>query len=139
MSFTTWEALAMPGRPTSLLLATVLLLVIGLSGASVGVTLITAMASAPDVPSTGIGIGAGIAGYGAVAAIAGIGVLLRWRPGWWLGLATIVAGLLFLTWLIVALGGLDAVFAFGLVVWAVTLVCLLAPPTRAALGVRLRG
>ena len=121
----------MTERPFPLALAAVLLLVIGLSGLGVGITITQAM-SAPAVPATGLQIGLGIAGYGLLATISGIGLLGRRRRFWWLAVATIGAGLAFQIWL-VAISGLDPVFATGIVVWGVTLSCLIAPATRAAL------
>ena len=122
-------------RPTSLSLAALLLLIIGLPGLGVGVTIAQAM-SAPAVPSAGLQIGLGIAGYGLLATTSGIGLLRRRPAFWWLAVATIGAGLVFQIALI-SIASLDPVFATGIVVWGVTLACLLAPDTRAALG-RLR-
>jgi hypothetical protein len=119
-------------RPFPLALAAVLLLVIGLSGLGVGIMFTQAMA-VPGVPSTGLQIGLGIAGYGLLATISGIGLLGRRRRFWWLAVATIGAGLAFQIWL-VAIASLDPVFATGIVVWGVTLSCLIAPATREALG-----
>ena len=121
----------MTERPFPLALAAVLLLVIGLSGLGVGITITQAM-SAPGVPATGLQIGLGIAGYGLLATISGSGLLGRRRRFWWLAVATIGAGLAFQIWL-VAISSLDPVFATGIVVWGVTLSCLIAPATRAAL------
>jgi hypothetical protein len=118
-------------RPFPLSLAAVLLLFIGLSGLGVGVTITQAM-SAPAVPVTGVEIGLGIAGYGLLATISGIGLLGRRPRFWWLAVATIGAGLAFQVGL-VAITSLDPVFATGIVIWGVTLSCLVAPATRAAL------
>ena len=120
----------MDGRPQPLIAAIVLLLLIGVSGLGVGLTLTTAMTNA-GTPLTGVGIGAGIALYGALAALAGLGLIWRHRWSWWLGVATIVAGTLFLVTLIFYVGG-DEVFAIGVAIWGVTLACLLAPATRAS-------
>jgi hypothetical protein len=119
-------------RPSTLLLAAVLLLIIGLSGLAAGVTIVAAMANGPVVPFAGVGIGLGVAGYGVLATVAGIGLLGRHRSFWWLAVATIGSGLTLLVGLI-AIASLDPVFATGLVIWGVTLACLLAPATRAAL------
>jgi hypothetical protein len=122
----------MADRPTSLSLAALLLLIIGLPGVGVGVTIAQAM-SAAAAPSAGLQIGLGIAGYGLLATISGIGLLRRRRAFWWLALATIGAGLVFQIALI-SIASLDPMFATGIVVCGVTLACLLAPDTRAALG-----
>jgi hypothetical protein len=121
----------MDGRPQPLLAAIILLVLIGVSGLGVGLTITSGMLSA-GTPLIGVGIGAGIAGYGALAALAGVGLIWRHRWSWWLGVGTIVAGVLFLAWLIVLVGG-DGVFAFGIVLWGVTLACLLAPATRSSI------
>ena len=123
---------AMHRRPLTLLVAALLLLIIGLSGVSAGISLIVAMGSARDVPLVGVGIGAAIGGYGVLTAVAGIGLLARRRWAWWLGIVSIAAGWLFLVGLVVALGRLDPVFAGGIAIWSVTLACLLVPATRAA-------
>jgi hypothetical protein len=121
----------MDGRPQPLIAAIILLVLIGVSGLGVGLTITSGMLSA-GTPLVGVGIGAGIAVYGGLAALAGVGLIWCRRWSWWLGVATIVAGELFLAWLIVLAGG-DEVFAFGVVVWGVTLACLLAPATRTSI------
>jgi uncharacterized membrane protein (DUF2068 family) len=121
----------MAGRPQPLSAAIILLLLIGVSGLGVGLTIATAMTNA-GTPLTGVGIGAGIALYGALAALAGVGLIWRQRWSWWLGVATIAAGTLFLVGLMVYLGG-DEVFALGVAIWGITLACLLAPATRASM------
>lgn len=115
-----------------LVFAAVLLLIIGLSGVGAGITITTAMIQGPDVPVVGIQIGVGMAGYGLLAAVSGIGLLGRRRAFWWLAAATLGAGLAFLIGLI-AITRLDPVFGTGLVIWAIALACLLAPATRAAM------
>ena len=121
----------MDGRPQPLSAAIVLLVLIGVSGLGVGLTITSGMLSA-GTPLIGAGIGLGIAVYGGLAALAGVGLIRRLRWSWWLGIVTIVAGELFLVWLIVLVGG-DAVFASGVAIWGVTLGCLVAPATRAAI------
>ena len=121
----------MDGRPQPLSAAIALLVLIGVSGLGVGLTITSGMLSA-GTPLIGAGIGVGIAVYGGLAALAGVGLIWRQRWSWWLGIVTIVAGELFLVWLIVLVGG-DGVFAFGVAIWGVTLACLAAPATRAAI------
>jgi hypothetical protein len=122
-------------RPSPLLLAAVLLLVIGLSGLGAGLTIVGAMTNGPVVPIVGMQIGLGIAGYGVLATVASIGLLGRRRAFWWLAVATIGAGLVLLVGLIglIGLASIDPVFATGIVIWGIALACLLAPATRAAL------
>jgi hypothetical protein len=121
----------MDGRPQPLSAAIILLLLIGVSALGVGVTIATAMTNA-GTPLTGLGIGAGIALYGGLAALAGVGLIWRRRWSWWLGVATIAVGTLLLVGLMVYVGG-DEVFALGVAIWGVTLACLLAPATRASI------
>jgi drug/metabolite transporter (DMT)-like permease len=121
----------MAGRPPPLSAAIVLLLLIGVSGLGAGLTITTAMMNA-GTPLTGVGIGLGIALYGALAALAGVGLIWRHRWSWWLGVATIAAGTLFLVWLMFSVGG-DDMFALGIAIWGVALGCLLAPATRASI------
>jgi hypothetical protein len=120
------------GRPYPLVLAAVLLVIIGLSGLGAGITIVQAMTKSPPLPLVGVQIGLGIAAYGLVAAIAGIGLLGRQRRFWWLAVGTIGAGLAFLVGLIV-IANLDPVVTSGIAIWGITLACLLAPATRAAL------
>jgi len=119
---------ALPARPASLVFAVVLLAIMGVSGSAVGIELV----SVADGTTTGAAIGSGIAGYGLACLVAAIGVVLRRRWGWWLGLTSIVVGLGVQAWIqLIAGGGLDPVTGFGLVVWGLTLGLLLAPSTRA--------
>jgi hypothetical protein len=121
------------GRPYPLVLAAVLLVIIGLSGLGAGITIVQAIMKAPSVLLVGVQIGLGIAVYGLVTAIAGIGVFGRQRQFWWLAVGTIGAGLAFLIGLIV-ITGLDPVVTSGIAIWGVALASLLAPATRAALA-----
>ena len=110
-------------------------MIIGLSGLSVGMSLIAIMPPTVEPSGVGAGIGAAIALYGLAVTIAGVGLILRRARGaWWLAVVLILAGLAVLVGLTVALGGLDAMFTFGFVVWGLTLACLAAPATRAAVG-----
>jgi hypothetical protein len=120
------------GRPFPLVLAAVLLLIIGLSGLGTGFTITQAMTGTPAVPVVGVQIGLGIALYGLLATVAGIGLLGRRRAFWWLAVATIGAGLVFVIGLI-AITSLDPVFATGIVIWGLALSCLVVPATRASL------
>jgi hypothetical protein len=120
-------------RTVPLVLGAVLLVIIGLSGLAAGVTIVAAMTSAAAPPVVGLEIGFGIAIYGLLATGSAIGVFLRRRAWWSTGIATIVAGLVVLFGLAVAVGP-DPMFGSGIAIWGVTLACLLAPPTRRALG-----
>ena len=123
---------AMTGRPATLIAAAVMLIVIGISGVAAGADFLALPASdlGSDVIRAGLAMGALIAGYGAAATIAGIGVVLRRRWAWWLGVATMLGGLGLLVFLLAMVRSLDAVVAFGIIVWGVTLALLLAPATR---------
>jgi hypothetical protein len=122
------------GRSLALILATMLLLVIGLSGMVVGIELLSVLDTAPRISTgdsfSGLLFG-GIAAYGAITAIAGLGLALLRRWGWWLGVATIVLGLLGLLAIVIAVGP-DSVLYLGILIWAATLAFLVVPGTRRA-------
>jgi hypothetical protein len=122
----------MQPRPWTLLAATVFLLVSGLSGAGVGLSLLVALGQVSGATATGLAIGGGFLAYGVALAIAGIGLLVWRRWAWWLGVASIVLGLLVLSALVVGAGS-DAVLEGGILLWAAVLALLLAPPTRRSL------
>ena len=122
----------MTDRPVPLVLASVLLIIIGLSGLGAGFTIVQAMTGTPTVPVVGFQIGLGIAGYGLLAVVAGLGLPGRRRRFWWLAAATISAGLAFQIGLI-AITRPDPVFGTGLVIWGIALACLLVPATRRSL------
>jgi hypothetical protein len=108
--------------------ATALLLVIGMSGAFVGLQLLAAVASAsdraPGTTASGVGISAGMAAYGIVLVVAGIGLARRRFWGLVLGAIAIGAGEVILVGLLTMTED-DAVLVGGLGIWAVTLGCLL--------------
>jgi hypothetical protein len=104
-------------------LAIVLLLVEGLSGVGVGLTLLPGMLST-NAGSTGLAIAAGTLGYGAALSVAAIGILRGRGWGWWLGIAAIAAGLALLVVLVVMTRG-DGVLLGGVLIWIVTLGALL--------------
>jgi hypothetical protein len=114
----------MPVAETARRLATGLLLLIGVSGALVGLELLGAMAGTAGDTRPGIAIAAGIATYGVVLIVAGIGLALRRQWGFAVGLVTVVAGTLLLVALLVVARG-DTVLLGGLVIWAATLGLLL--------------
>jgi hypothetical protein len=122
---------AMTSRPFSLVFATVLLILIGVSGVGAGAELLAVASGEP----TGALIGGGIAGYGLACVAAGIGLFQLRRWGWLLAAGSIVVGLAILLWIQIVLIGAapDSVSAVGLVVWGLTLVLLLTPATRRAL------
>lgn len=133
----------MAARPTTLVLGSVLLVVIGLSGMAAGAGFLMLLAPGsdeaqrltriPGVVQSGLAIGAVMAAYALAALVAGIGMWTGRRWAWILGIVTILAGLGILAYCIVLLGGPDPILDFGVVIWAVTLACLLAAPTRRAL------
>jgi hypothetical protein len=117
------------GRPLPLVVAIGLLVLIGLSGLVAGFTIIETMLGAAPVPTAGVAIGAGIAAYGFVATVAGLG-LWRWRRGAWrAGVLAVGAGLLVQVALL-AVARLDAVSAVGLAIWGLALACLVVPAAR---------
>ena len=133
----------MTARPTTLVLGSALLVVIGLSGlaAAAGFLMLlapqsseaAALARVPGVIQSGALVGGIMAAYSLAALVGGVGTWMGRRWAWLLGIATILVGLGILAYCIVLLGGPDPILDFGVVVWAVTLACLLAPPTRQTL------
>jgi len=113
------------------IVAIVLTGLIGLSGLGVGIGLITTFASAAaDSVEAGYVIGAGIAAYVLITALAAFGVWRGRLVAWWVALIAIAAGLLLLARFATLGGELDAVFVGGVVLWAADLAALLAPGTR---------
>lgn len=111
-------------------IAMAMLLVMGLSGISVGLSLAAAMFGAA-LPPAGVAIPAGLIGYGVALAGGGFGILLGRRWGWPLGVAALVVGVTTLVILLGIVGGTDAVLAGGLVTWGATLgLLLLGWPAR---------
>lgn len=127
----------MTQRPISLILAAGLLLLIGASGMAVGGSLLGAAGNGDsfgvDLRPAALALGTGIAAYGFVAVFAGVGLLLLRRWGWRVGVGIVVAGLVPQGFALVAAGP-DAVIAFGIAIWGVTLACLIAPDTRRAVA-----
>jgi hypothetical protein len=133
----------MTARPTTLVLGSALLVVIGLSGMAVaaGFLMLLApqssdaanLARIPGVIQSGAVIGGVMAAYALAALVSGIGTWTGRRWAWLLGIATILVGLGILAYCLVLLGGPDPILDFGVVIWAVTLACLLAPSTRRTL------
>jgi hypothetical protein len=133
----------MTARPTTLVLGSALLLVIGVSGmaAAAGFLMLLAPPSseaanlgrAPGVVQSGALVGGIMAAYALAALVAGIGTWTGRRWAWLLGIATILVGLGILAYCIVLLGGPDPILDLGVVIWAVTLACLVAAPTRRTL------
>jgi len=124
----------MAGRPPTMLAAIGLLILIGVSGIGAGGGLLSVTGSsdaAADVRGAALLMGSGIAGYGIACAFAAAGIWSRARWGWPLGVVAAGVGLILL---IVAtiIAGPDSILALGLVVWGLTLACLLAPATRGA-------
>jgi hypothetical protein len=133
----------MTARPTTLVLGSALLVVIGLSGLAAGAGFLMLLAPQsseaasltriPGVVQSGLLIGAIMAAYALAALVSGVGTWIGRRWAWLLGIVTILAGLGILAYCIVLLGGPDPILDFGVVIWAVTLACLLAPSTRRTL------
>jgi hypothetical protein len=120
--------------PIAAVIAVGLLALIGLSGIAAGLELLANLgAAAGGTPWTGIAIGVGIAGYGAIAALAAVGIWRGSRRAWWAAVGTIVAGIVVLAAASRLVGAIDEVFAGGVLLWSTVLVALLAPGTRARL------
>jgi hypothetical protein len=110
-------------RSPALVLAVVLLLIEGVSGVGVGLTLLGGMLSAAGADA-GTAIAVGMAGYGAALAAAGLALLARRRWGWMLGVVATAIGLVFLIGLLVVAGSADAVLVGGVGIWGITLAAL---------------
>lgn len=132
----------MRNRPPTLIAASSLLVVIGISGLFAAAGLIAvgvradevAPAMATDVTRGGLAVGLIMGAYALAAAIAGFAVMARRRAGWWLGVATIALGLGLLGLSLAFVGTLDPILTGGVAIWGVALVLLLAPATRRSLG-----
>ena len=110
--------------------AMAVLLTMGISGISVGVTLGSASMRA-GLPASGVAVPAGLIVYGLAVAGGGLGILLRRRWGWPLGVGAIVVGLVTLVILLGVVGGRDAILTGGIVLWGATLgLLLLGWPAR---------
>jgi hypothetical protein len=128
----------MTARPMTLIVAALFLLLIGASGMAAGGGLLgvglNTDAVPGDVRQAGLELGALIAGYGFATLLAGVGVLLRRRWAWRIGLIAMLVGLLALGAALSAVGQLDPILLFGIVIWGVAFACLLARSTRNALA-----
>ena len=127
----------MANRPISLVFGAVLLILIGGSGMAAGGGLLGVAlngGATEDVARSGLTMGTGIAVYGFATVLAGVGLVLRRRWAWRLGLLLIVIGLVLLGYALVAVGSVDPILLFGLLLWGLTFVFLVAPSTQRALG-----
>lgn len=114
----------MPGR-LARTVAIVLLFVEGLSGASVGLTLLIGVAGVAGLGSS-IAVPLGVLAYGVALVAGGIGILLGRRWGWPLATIVVLLGLGVLVVLLAVVGFDDPVLLGGVAIWAITLVALLA-------------
>ncbi|HZC33366.1 MAG TPA: hypothetical protein VE640_08790 [Candidatus Bathyarchaeia archaeon] len=128
----------MTARPVSLMLAAGLLILIGGSGIAAAAGLlgiaIGGGGSVPGVEPLTLLIGAVLGAYGCGLMLAGIALLFFRRWAWWLGIGLIAVGLLALLATILIGRSPDPVLLFGVAVWGVTLVVMVLPPTRRAIG-----
>ena len=108
----------------ALRVACILLLIMGLSGLGVGLTIGSAFLGG-GVPTAGLGIPLGLIAYGATLTAAGVGILLGRRWGWLLGVGGIALGLAALLWILAITTWTDSVIGGGAILWAVTLGLLL--------------
>jgi len=116
-------------RPRLRMIGIAVVLVIGLSGLFVGLQLSLAMLGAAGASPAGPSIGAGIAVYGLLLTVAGIGLVFRRRWAMAIAVTGLVAGIVTLVGLMVATGA-DGILGMGTVIWGVTLACLLAGGRR---------
>jgi len=128
----------MTARPVTLIIAAGLLILIGGSGIAAAAGLlgiaIGGGGSVPGVEPLTLLIGAVLGAYGCGLVLAGIALLIFRRWGWWLGIVLIAVGLLTLIVTILIARSPDPVLLFGVAVWGVTLVVLVLPQTRRAIG-----
>jgi len=128
----------MTARPVTLILAAGLLILIGGSGIAAASGLV-GIAIGGGAPVAGVEpltllIGAVLGAYGCALVLAGIALLLFRGWAWWLGIALIAVGLLALLVTILIGRSPDPVLLFGVAVWGATLVLLVLPQTRRAIG-----
>ena len=122
-------------QPMTLVGAAILNVIIGLSGLVVGLTMVAAVpgvAASSDM-LVGVEIVFAIPIYGLAATLGGIGTWRHSWVGWTLAVTVDGLGLGVLIWL-VTLARPDGVLLFGVAVWTLALVLLVAPPTRRVLG-----
>lgn len=128
-------------RPSSLLWAVVVHLLIGVSGVAAGLPLAAGVLSGSldrfqptqrDV-LVAAAIAFGVLGYGALEVVGALGVWRRARPGWWVALVVDLVGLAILVWVLGIAGGSDGIIIGGVVLWLIAIGTLVAPSTRAAL------
>jgi hypothetical protein len=106
-------------------LAITLLLIEGLSGASVGATLLGGFLGFPTIGGA-IAIPLGILGYGLVLVIGAVGLIRRRAWGWLIAVVGILAGLASLAVLLAIAGWDDAVLLGGVAIWGITVGAILA-------------
>jgi hypothetical protein len=125
-------------RPVTLVLAAGTLILIGGSGIAAASGLLGIAlgggSSVPGVEPLTLLIGAVLGAYGCALVLAGIALLFFRRWAWWLGIALIALGLLSLLATILIGRSPDPVLVFGVVVWGASLILLLLPVTRRAIG-----
>jgi hypothetical protein len=114
----------MPVSEIARRVAAALLVLEGASGTFVGLQLLMAMVGAGGDTTSGAVIAAGTAAYGLALLAAGVGLALGRRWGLLLGTIVIALDALGLVALLLFLRG-DEILLGGLVLWAVTLACLL--------------
>jgi hypothetical protein len=104
--------------------AIVLLLMIGGSGAAVGLQLVAAMAAlGGGRDATGAWLAGGIGGYGLLLVAAAVGLVTRRRWAWALGSIVLGAGIAIIV-AITVVSGPDEIVVGGLLIWTTALVFL---------------
>jgi hypothetical protein len=118
-----------PTRSRAEWLAIALLVMEGIPGVTVGVSL------APAIAGGGLFLVVGIVGYGIASLAGAAGIVLGRRWGWPVALITVLAGLAILVAVLGIAGGRDEVIWGGIAIWVVTLAALIAArPRRRAAG-----
>lgn len=105
-------------------MAITLLLIEGLSGLLVAITLLSA-GFATNGAAPGVAIAGGMLVYGLVLAVAAIGIIFGRAWARILAAAALLAGVAFLAGIALVVGS-DLVILSGVVIWGVTLACLYA-------------
>ena len=115
-----------PSRTRAEWIAIGLLVMEGIPGITVGISL------APAIAAGGLLLVVGILAYGVASLVGAVGILVGRRWGWPIAIATVLVGLAILVIVLGIAGWRDAVIAGGIAIWLVTLGALLMARPRGA-------
>jgi len=115
-----------PSRTRAEWIAIGLLVMEGIPGITVGISL------APAIAAGGLVLVVGILAYGVASLVGAVGILVGRRWGWPIAIATVLVGLAILVIVLGIAGWRDAVIAGGIASWLVTLGALLMARPRGA-------